>query len=106
MTKISFEKQYLIDPVERIELDRAQRVAVSGNALLHAIEWTQGRRLDDPLREAVRKFSISADTRRGRPRSCNHPESFALAEVNDRYPALLQDHEGIEPSHSRLKKPH
>jgi hypothetical protein len=93
MTKIPFEKQYLIDPVERIKLDRAQRVAVSGDALLHAIEWSQGRRLDDPLREEVRKFSISADKRRGRPRSCNHLESFALAEVNARYPALLQKYE-------------
>ena len=93
MTKIPFEKQYLINPVERIKLDRAQRVAVTGDALLHAIEWSLGHRLDDPLREEVSKFSISADKRRGRPRSCNHLENFALGEVNARYPALLQKYE-------------
>src|SRR5882757_5009143 len=93
MTKIPFEKQYLIDPVERIKLDRAQRVGVSGDALLQAIEWSLGRRLDDSLREEVSKFSISADNRRGRPRSGNHLESFALGKMNARYPALLQKYE-------------
>jgi hypothetical protein len=93
MKTIPFEKQYLIDPIERIKLDRAQGVAVSGNALLHAIEWSLGHRLDDSLREEVSEFSISAVNRRGRPRSDNHLESIALGKVNARYPALLQKYE-------------
>jgi hypothetical protein len=93
MTKLPFEKQYLTDPVERIKLDRAQGVAVSGDALLDAIEWSLGHRLVDSLREEVSKFSVPAVNRRGRPRSNNHLESLALGKVNARYPALLRKYE-------------
>jgi hypothetical protein len=41
----------------------------------------------------VRKFSVSAVKRRGRLSNCKGREDFALAEVDDRYPALLQEYE-------------
>jgi hypothetical protein len=97
MSTIPMEKQLLpVDPVEQIKHKIAQGDAVSGDELLDAIEQSQGHQLDDRIRDVVRKFSISAVKRRGRPPSkCEDRarEDFAMAEVDDRYPALLQKYE-------------
>jgi hypothetical protein len=70
MATSPFEKQvFPVNPVEQIQHKIAQGMAVSGDELLHAIEWSGGHRLDDRLRDIVRKFSISAVKRRGRPPS-------------------------------------
>lgn len=94
MTNLPFEKQHLsADPVEQIEHKLAQGEALSGSELLAVIEQAQGRPLDDRLRDVVRKFSVSAVKRRGRPINSKGREDFALEEVNARYPALLRKHE-------------
>jgi hypothetical protein len=94
MSKIPFEQQRLaVDPIEQIERAIAQGNAVSGEELLRVIEQSETRQLDARLRDVVRKFSVSAVKRRGRPSNCKGREDFALAEVDDRYPALLQEYE-------------
>ena len=94
MPNIPFKKQLLPpDPVEQIEQKLARGEAVSGDELLDGIEQAQGRPLDDRLRDVVRKFSVSAVKRRGRPINSKGREDFALEEVNARYPALLRKHE-------------
>jgi len=95
MTKIPFEKQYLIDPVERIKLDRAQGVAVSGDALLHAIEWSIGQPTGRLLcAREVGKSSISAINRRGRATKQQSPGTLRVRKGGiHRYPALLQKYE-------------
>jgi hypothetical protein len=96
MSNIPIEMQRLPDPVEQIERKIAHGNVVSGDELLHAIERSQGHQLDDHLQDVVRKFSISAVKRRGRPPSnCEDRgrEEFAMAEVDDRYPALLHKYE-------------
>jgi hypothetical protein len=94
MPNIPFEKQRLpVNPVEQIEHKIAQGEAVSGDELLDAIEQSHGQHLDDRLRNVIRRFSVSAVKRPGRPSSCRGREDFALKEVDDRYPALLRKHE-------------
>jgi hypothetical protein len=94
MSTIPIEKQFLtINPIEQIEYKLAQREAVSGDELLDAIEQSEGHSLAHRLRDVVRKFSVSAGGRRGRPRNSKGHEDFALEEVDARYPALLRKHE-------------
>jgi hypothetical protein len=94
MSDIPIEKQLLpVNPVEQIEYKIAHGEAVAGDELLDAIEQSQGHRLDDRLRDVVRKFSVSAVKRRGRPSNSKGREDFALEEVDARYPALLLKHE-------------
>jgi hypothetical protein len=94
MSKIPFEKQvFPVDPIGQIEHKIAQGEAVSGDELLHAIEWSDGH-VDDRLRDVVRPFSVTAVKRRGRPNNCKGPEDFALEEVDARYRPLLRKHEG------------
>jgi hypothetical protein len=94
MPKIPFEKQRLpVNPVEQIEYKIAHGEAVPGDELLAGIEQSQGHRLDDRLRDVVRKFSVSAVKRRGRPINSKGREDFALEEVDARYPVLLRKHE-------------
>jgi hypothetical protein len=49
----------------------------------------------------VRKFSVPAVGRRGRPTNSRGQDDFALEEVNSRYPALLQKYEA-EAEQKRL----
>ncbi len=94
MAKIPFEKQRLpVNPVEQIVHKIAQGEAVSGDELLDAIEQSVDLQLAAPLRDIVRKFSVPAVKRRGRPSNHRGREDFALEEVNARYPALLRKHE-------------
>ena len=94
MSNIPFEKQHLlVNPIEQIEHDIAQGKGVSGDVLLGALEQSAGRQLDDRLRDVIRRFSVSAVKRRGRPTICKGPEDFALEAVDARYPALLRKHE-------------
>lgn len=91
MSNIPFEKQRLaVDPVEQIEHMIAQGAVVPGDELLHAIEWLQGQQLDDRVRDIILKSSIPPVKRRGRPSNCKAREDFALAELDARYPDLLQ----------------
>ncbi len=94
MSNIPIEKQRLpVNPVEQILHKIAQGEAVSGDELLGAIEQSQGHQLADRLRGVVRKFSVPAVRRRGRPTNPRGPEDFALEEVDARYPALLRKHQ-------------
>jgi hypothetical protein len=94
MSNIPIEKQHLlVNPIEQIEHDIAQGKSVSGDVLLGALEQAAGRQLDDRLRDVIRRFSVSAVKRRGRPTICTGPEDFALEEVDARYPPLLRKHE-------------
>jgi hypothetical protein len=94
MPSIPFEKQRLpVNPVEQIEHKIAKGEAVSGDELLHAIEWSQGHSLADRLRDVIRRFSVSAVRRRGRPSNYRGREDFALKEVDALYPPLLRKHE-------------
>jgi hypothetical protein len=94
MSNIPIEKQLLsVDPVQQIECKITQGNAVVGDELLNVIERSQGRPLDHRLRDVVRKLSIPAVKRRGRPSNCKGREDFALAELDTRYPALLRKHE-------------
>jgi hypothetical protein len=82
MSKIPFEKQvWPADPVGRIEHKIAQGEPVSGDELLDAIEQSEGHSLADRLRDVVRKFSVSAVARRGRPRNYRGREDFAFMDV-------------------------
>jgi hypothetical protein len=93
MSNIPIEEQRLpVNPVEQIAHKITQGETVSGDELLHAIEWSGGH-MDDRLRDVVRKFSASAVKRRGRPINSKGGEDFALEEVNAWYPALLRKHE-------------
>ena len=94
MPKIPFEKQRLpVNPVEQIVHKITQGEAVSGDELLDAIEQSHGHHLEERLRDVIRRFSVSAVRRRGRPSKSKGREDFALEEVNARYPALLRKHE-------------
>jgi len=94
MSTIPIEKQFLtINPIEQIEYKLAQREAVSGDELLDAIEQSEGHSLAPRLRDVVRKFSVSAVGRRGRPSNHRGREDFALKEVDTRYAPLLRKHE-------------
>jgi hypothetical protein len=94
MSKIPFEQQRLaMDPIEQIEREIVQGNAVSGDELLRAIEQSETRKLDDRLRDVIRKFAVSAVKRRGRPSNCTGREDFALAELDDRYPNVLRKYE-------------
>src|SRR5258705_12358585 len=94
MSKIPFEKQRLpVNPVEQIVHKIAQGEAVSGDELLDAIEQSVDLQLAAPLRDIVRKFSVPAVKRRGRPSNHRGREDFALEEVDARYPRLLRKHE-------------
>jgi hypothetical protein len=94
MSNIPIEKQRLpVNPVEQILHKIAQGEAVSGDELLGAIEQSQGHQLADRLRGVIRKFSVPAVRRRGRPSNSRGREEFALEEVDVRYPALLRKHE-------------
>jgi hypothetical protein len=79
--------------VEQIDHQIALGKAVSGDELLHAIEWSVGQPLDDRLRKVVSAFSVVAVKRRGRPGNFKGREDFALRKVDERYPALLEKHE-------------
>jgi hypothetical protein len=82
MSNIPIEKQLLpVNTVEQIEYKIAHGEAVPGDELLDAIEQSQDHRLDDRLRDVVRKFSVSAVKRRGRPSNSKGREDFALEEV-------------------------
>ena len=90
MSNIPFEKQYFLpNPVADIEHKIAQGEAISGDELLDAIEHSQGHPLNDRVTKIVRSFSVAAVKRRGRPATKGR-DYFALADVDDRYPALLQ----------------
>jgi hypothetical protein len=94
MSNIPIEQQRLpINPVEQIEWKIAQGNAVSGDELLQAIDRPEAYPFDDRIRNLVRKFSVPAVGRRGRPRNSKGHEDFALEEVDARYPALLRKHE-------------
>jgi hypothetical protein len=94
MSNILFKQQILaVDPIEQIEFGIAQGNAVSGEELLRTIEQCETRPLDARLRDVIRKFSVSAVKRRGRPSNCTGREDFALAKLDARYPALLRKHE-------------
>jgi len=94
VTNLPFKKQLLpANPVEQIEHKLAQGEVVSGSELLAVIEQAQGRPLDDRLRDIVRRCSLAAVRRRGRPSNCKGREDFALKEVDERYPALLKQFE-------------
>jgi hypothetical protein len=103
MSNIPIEKQRLsVDPVERIDRKIAQGNAISGDELLHAIEQSQGGQLEDRLRDVVRKFSVSALKRRGRPSNCRGREDFAMADVDARYPAVLRKYKEESLQQQRL----
>jgi hypothetical protein len=94
MTNIPFEQQRLaVNPIEQIQWEIMQGNAISGDELLDAIERSLNHRLEDRLRDVVRKFSVSAVNRRGRPSNSKGREDFALAEVDDQYPGLLLEYE-------------
>jgi hypothetical protein len=94
MTRIPVEQQHFpVDPVGQIEHKIAQGKPVSGDELLDAIEWSHTHSLTDGLRRVVRKFSVSAVRRRGRPTNSRGQDDFALMEVAARYPALLRKYE-------------
>ena len=94
MSNIPIEKQFLaVNPVDQIQYKVAHGEAVAGGELLEAIEQAQGRPLDDRLRDIVRRCSLPAVKRRGRPSNCKGREDFALKEVDERYPALLKQFE-------------
>jgi hypothetical protein len=94
MTNIPFEKQRLpVNLVEHIEQDIAQGKRVSGEALLGALEQSAGHPMDDRLRDVIRRFSVSAVKRRGRPSNCKAAEDFALSDIDELYPARLKKHE-------------
>jgi hypothetical protein len=94
MTNIPIKQRLQVDPVERIEWKIAQGIAVSGDELLQVIDRLEAYPLDDRTRDLLRKFSISAVKRRGRPHNCRGREDFALEELDDRYPALLLKYQG------------
>ena len=103
MSNIPFEKQvFRVDPVGQIEHRIAKGEPVSGDELLDAIEQSQGQQLDPRLREVVRRFSVSAVKRRGRPSNCKGREDFALAELDARYPDLLRKYRGEVKQRRRL----
>jgi hypothetical protein len=102
MTDLPIEQRLQVDPVEQIERNIAQGNAISGDELLRAIEQSENRRLDDRVRDVVRKFSVSAVGRRGRPRKCKGTEDFALEELHTRYPALLQKYQDEAQQRRRL----
>jgi hypothetical protein len=97
MSNIPIEKHRLpVNLIEQLEHKIAQGVSVSGDELLDAIEWSQGHQLDDRVRDVITKFSILAGKRRGRPPSTcadRGREDFAMEEVEERYPALLEKYE-------------
>jgi hypothetical protein len=94
MSNIPIEKQRLaVNLVEQVEQKIAQGEPVSGDELLDAIEQSQSHSLVDRLRDVVRKFSVSAVKRHGRPSNCKGREDFALAELDDRYPTHLLKYE-------------
>jgi hypothetical protein len=91
MSTIPFEKQLLpLNPVDQLEHKIAQGQAISGDELLDAIEQSEGHSLAHRLRAVVRKFSVSAVKRRGRPINSKGAEDLALGEVNAWYPARLR----------------
>jgi hypothetical protein len=103
MSNIPIEKQLLpVNPVEQIEHKLAQGEAVSGDELLGAIEYSQRHQPDDRLPDFIRRFSVSAVKRRGRPSKSKGPEDFALEGVHARYPALLRKHEEEAQERKRL----
>jgi hypothetical protein len=103
MSNIPFEKQvFPVDPVGQIEHKIAQGEPVSGDELLDAIEYSQGHPSVDRLRDIIRRFSVSAVKRRGRPSKSKGREDFALEEVDARYPALLRKHEEETQERKRL----
>jgi hypothetical protein len=70
--------------------------------LLSAIEQSEAPLLDDRLRDLIRKFSVPAVKRRGRPSNCRGREDFALEELDDRYPAILRKYEEEAQSNRRF----
>ncbi len=100
MYKIPFEKQvFPANPVADIEYKIAQGEPVSGDELLDAIEHYP---LNDRVTKIVRRFSVAAVKRRGRPSKSKGREDFALEEVHARYPALLRKHEEEAQERKRL----
>ena len=94
MSNIPYEAQQRLPiTVEQIEYQIAHGMAVSGDELRRAIEWSVGHPLDDRLREVISLFSVAAVKRRGRPSSSKAREDFALKEVDEGYPAKLQKYE-------------
>src|SRR5258707_6991974 len=63
---------------------------------------SQGHHLEERLRDVIRRFSVSAVNRRGRPSKSKGREDFALEEVDARYPALLRKHEEEAQERKRL----
>ena len=94
MSNIPYEAQQRLPiTVEQIKLQIAKGMAVSGDELRRAIEWSVGHPLDHRLREVISMFSVAAVKRRGRPSSSKARDDFALKEVDERYPELLQEYE-------------
>ena len=103
MTNIPYEKQRLpVNRVDQIEYKLAQGEPVSGDELLDAIEHSQRHQPDDRLPDFIRRFSVSAVKRRGRPSKSKGREDFALEAVDARYPALLRKHEEEAQERKRL----
>jgi hypothetical protein len=108
MPKIPFEKQRLpVNSVEQIEHKIAQGEAASGDELLDAIEQSHGQHLDDRLRDVIRRFSVSAVKRPGRPSNCKGREDFAMKELDARYRRLLFEYENEaarpDPAHEKRR---
>lgn len=94
MSNIPYEAQQRLPiTVEQIKLQIAKGMAVSGDELRRAIEWSVGHPLDHRLREVISMFSVAAVKQRGRPSSSKARDDFALKEVDERYPELLQEYE-------------
>ena len=94
MSNIPYEaQQRLPTTVEQIEHQIVQGMAVSGDELRRAIEWSVGHPFDDRLRKVISMFAVTAVKRRGRPSSSKAREDFALRTVDERYPEALQEYE-------------
>ncbi len=75
MSNIPFENQRLpVNLVEQIAYDIAQGKGASGDVLLGALEQSGGHQLDDRLRDIIRRFSVAAVKRPGRPTICKGRE--------------------------------
>jgi hypothetical protein len=97
MSNIPFKEQKL--PPNHLAFVQASIAAgdpVAGDDLLRAIEQITGAPLPEEARNFLLLAVIPAVKRRGRPPSKSQDrgrEDFAMKEVDDRYPALLQKHE-------------
>lgn len=91
LNMIPFAQQYLkADPIDRIRFQIARGNLVQGKELLLAVEESIGVTLSPDLRQLFDAFSAPGQKRRGRPSNCRAQDDFALVELDQRYPDLLQ----------------